>query len=197
LNGVLDTQLVYEHMHGEMLGELSTFLAWCGMPPHPNKQAGQMYMRRDHAVWGRRPLPAALIEYAVSDVLCLLQAFVSMGQIRFEPHAVASAVVPLAVGRWGEGGSASVHEHMRALKAASRERCQRPPEEAHRRRVWFDEVWYNDCIFSVYNYNISYYPHQSFGTGFGVITVKFKITLHICLHFIMGQYGTMHYTTVV
>lgn len=70
---VLDTQLLHEHLHGDLHVGLSRFLEANRLPKHELKGALKKQMERDvdGAMWAKRPLDKRQLEYAVLDVLCL------------------------------------------------------------------------------------------------------------------------------
>ena len=74
LENVIDTQLVLEYFTGKMLGSLNSFLEWCNVPPHPNKKEVRLIFDKNPNIWGERPLPPNLLEYAANDVICLFNA---------------------------------------------------------------------------------------------------------------------------
>eukprot|EP00397_Hematodinium_sp_SG-2012_P009911 GEMP01010010.1.p1 GENE.GEMP01010010.1~~GEMP01010010.1.p1 ORF type:complete len:753 (+),score=166.17 GEMP01010010.1:294-2552(+) len=73
LAGILDTQLVYEYMEGEMLASMRSVVRWLG-EAMPSKDDCKELMTTDPEIWSRRPLQNALIRYAVNDVAIMLKA---------------------------------------------------------------------------------------------------------------------------
>eukprot|EP00977_Amphora_coffeiformis_P007217 scaffold1569_cov171-Amphora_coffeaeformis.AAC.3 len=75
LDGVLDTQLVAEHLweDGGKIG-LNVLLERLDLPKHPSKDLAKSFKDGGNKFWSHRPVPIERLEYAACDVTCLFNA---------------------------------------------------------------------------------------------------------------------------
>jgi stage III sporulation protein SpoIIIAA len=84
LRGVLDTQLVAEHVWGEMFLGFNGLLRKLELPVHPSKEFVHSRMRGGEDIWHKRPIPRNHLEYAAMDASLLLAAAPAISEILTE-----------------------------------------------------------------------------------------------------------------
>jgi len=81
LGGVLDTQLVAEHLWGELHLGFNSLLSKLELKLHPSKDFVHAKMRSGVDLWSERPIPRSYLEYAAMDVSFLREATPSIIEV--------------------------------------------------------------------------------------------------------------------
>lgn len=92
LGSLLDSQLVAEHLYGELRCSLEDLLKKLSRPINPTKYAMKAKLAQSPGLWSKRPLSATSIESAAQDAVLLLDGWQTLLG-RLTPAALPALII--------------------------------------------------------------------------------------------------------